>query len=142
MPLLTLRLATDPDDALAAQLAKDLTDLTQQVLGRKPEVTAVDIDFVPPHRLYVNALGQGRYRASDIDNHQKDQIIAHLTVRVTQRTLDDAPKAAYLQQAYDLLADRLGGLHPVSYLMIQEFDAVNWGYGGLTQAQRFASNWK
>jgi 4-oxalocrotonate tautomerase len=123
MPTLQLKI-TPPQPAERLQvLARRLTDLTADVLGKRREVTAVVIEELWPGRWFIG----GRPAV---------QATALLEIRVTEGTNSPEEKQTFVQAAYEELWQQLGPLAEASYVVVQEVAATDWGYGGRTQAER------
>jgi len=123
MPVLQLKI-TPPQPAERLQvLARRLTDLTADVLGKRREVTAVVIEELWPGRWFVGGRSIGGATAL-------------LEIRVTEGTNSPEEKQTFVQAAYEELWQQLGPLAEASYVVVQETPASDWGYGGRTQAER------
>lgn len=125
MPTLTLRIAPLQNPAHYAALASQLTALTAQVLHKREQVTAVMIEDMPAARFCAGGVAS-------------TQPIACLQIDITQGTNSAEEKQQFVREAYALLSRLLGALHEASYVIVRELPAGDWGYGGLTQAQRKA----
>ena len=125
MPTLNLRIAPLHNPAHYAALASQLSALTARVLHKRPEVTAVMIEDLPAARFCIG--GQASKQAA-----------ACLEIDITQGTNSAQEKQQFVREAYELLSKLLGDLHEASYVIVRELPAGDWGYGGLTQAQRQA----
>ncbi len=126
MPTLQLKLAPPVAAEVHATLARELTVLTAELLGKRPEVTALMIEELPAARWFIGA--QGVPRAT-----------AWLEISITAGTNTPAQKAAFIQAAFAALQSRLGAgqpLEPASYVIVRELPAGDWGYGGQTQEAR------
>jgi 4-oxalocrotonate tautomerase len=123
MPTLTLRLEPLPDPPLYDALAEQLTALTANILHKPPEITVVMIEDLPTTRIRIG--GEASYQA-----------IAYLDIDITTGSNTPPEKQAFVQAAHALLRQWLGDLHEASYVILRELPPENWGYGGLTQAQR------
>ncbi len=128
MPILTVRLGTAPDPHLAAAVAGDLQALTVGVLGKRPELTAVTVQFVEPPLWFIGG------RALDGAGPPS----AFVEIRVSAGSNTAAQIADYVAAVHAALRTTLGGLHEVSYVQVQEVPAAHWGWGGRTQAARAA----
>jgi len=53
MPYLHIQISGDADDALAANVARNATELTARLLGKDPSLTAVVVDFIAPSRWFI-----------------------------------------------------------------------------------------
>lgn len=126
MPTLQLKI-TPPQPAERLQvLARRLTDLTANVLGKRPEVTAVVVEELWPGRWFIAGRNAGLATAL-------------LEIRITEGTNSPEEKQTFVQAAYDELSQQLGPLAEASYVVVQEVAATDWGYGGKTQVQRRVS---
>lgn len=123
MPTLQLKI-TPPQPAERLQvLARRLTDLTENVLGKRREVTAVVIEELWPGRWFIAGRNAG-------------SATALLEIRITEGTNSVEEKQTFVQAAYEELWQQLGPLAEASYVVVQEVKATDWGYGGRTQADR------
>src|SRR6059058_965037 len=123
MPTLQLKI-TPPQPAERLQvLARRLTDLTADVLGKRRELTAVVIEELWPGRWFIGGRTAG-------------QATALLEIRITAGTNSPEEKETFVQAAYEELWQQLGPLAEASYVVVQEVAASDWGYSGRTQAQR------
>lgn len=125
MPTLSLRIAPLHNPQHYAALAAQLTELTARVLRKRREVTAVMIEDLPAARFCVGGV-------------TADQAIACLAIDITAGTNTAQEKQEFVHEAHALLRGLLGNLHEASYVIVRELPAGDWGYGGLTQAQRQA----
>jgi 4-oxalocrotonate tautomerase len=126
MPYLHLNLSAEPSPEVVSSAAEVLTRLTAQLLGKKPELTAVAVTATPRDRWFVAARplppGQSSF---------------YLDIKVTEGTNTKDEKARYVQAVFDAMAELLGELAPASYVVIQEVRADAWGYSGRTQEFRY-----
>jgi len=126
MPTLNLRVAPLQNPERYQALAHALTRITADVLGKRPEVTAVLIDDLPAARWYVGG-----------DSVQRPTALLEITV--TQGTNTAAQKAEFVARAFAELRRQLGAggaLEEASYVTVREVAATDWGYGGRTQRER------
>lgn len=126
MPTLNLKIAPLQNPGRYQALARALTGLTAQFLGKRAEVTAVIIDDLPAARWHVG--GQDTQRPT-----------ALLEISITQGTNTQAEKAAFIEAAFAELQRQLGcggPLEEASYVIVRELPASDWGYGGQTQQAR------
>jgi 4-oxalocrotonate tautomerase len=130
MPFLHLQVATAPGVHVSDdELARVLTTLAHQALGKRAEVTAVRIERVAPESWFIGGLPLAPRLQSAIQ----------LQIQVTAGTNTAAEKSAFVERAFQELSRLLGGLHTTSYVVVQELPANAWGYGGVTQAARQAA---
>ncbi len=126
MPTLNLKVAPLQNPQRYQQLAQALTHLTAQLLGKRPELTAVFIDDMPLARWFVGG-------------EPVTQATAMLEISVTAGTNSADEKAAFVSAAFAELQRQLapgGRLQKESYIIVRELPATDWGYGGETQQAR------
>lgn len=126
MPTLQLKISPPQHPVLYADLARELTAITAELLGKRPEVTAVMVEELPAARWYV-------------DSTPVQRATAWLEISITAGTNTAVQKAAFINAAFACLQDLLGGgqvLESASYVIVRELRASDWGYGGLTQETR------
>jgi 4-oxalocrotonate tautomerase len=126
MPTLNLKVAPLQNPERYAALARALTRITAQQLGKRPEVTAVTIEDLPAARWYIG----GR---------QAQQPTALLEISITRGTNTPPEKQAFIEAAFAELQRQLaegGALEEASYVIVRELPATDWGYDGVTQWER------
>ena len=112
MPTLNLKVAPLQNPGRYQRLAQELTSLTERLLGKRREVTAVMIEDLPA---------------------------ALLEISITAGTNTAEEKAAFIEAAFAELQHQLGSggpLEEASYVVVRELPATDWGYGGRTQLAR------
>jgi len=127
MPYINVRIAAPKSAETAQQVAKLLTDLAVSVLGKQREVVAVDVQFATPESWFVG----GKTVASQALN------TFFIEVKVTTGTNTRDDKAKFIAAAYDGMHAILGTVTPTSYIVTQNVDGEDWGFGGQTQAYRY-----
>ena len=126
MPYLHLNLSSEPSPEVAAGAAEVLTKLTAELLGKKPELTAVAITATPPGRWFIGARAVPASQPS-----------FYLDIKVTEGTNTKNEKARYVQAVFEAMGKLPGELAPASYVVIDEVHADAWGYSGQTQEFRY-----
>ncbi|MBX9400708.1 tautomerase family protein [Lysobacter sp. BMK333-48F3] len=127
MPHIALQISAAPDAELARAAAALVADLTVEVLGKPRELVAVAIQFVDRGHWFID----GR----SLLEHQRSAY--HLDISITDETNTKAEKARYLQRMHAGLSALLGDAHDTSYIHIIDARAAAYGYGGLSQEQRY-----
>ena len=125
MPMLSLSLTRSLDDATRLCVARALTDLTAELLHKKPALTALSIRCVAPDHWYVGAEALTPARTG-----------LFLETRVSAGTNTKDEKSRYIAEVWHTLEELLGPLEPHSYIAVLEIDADAWGYEGQTQEVR------
>lgn len=127
MPFLDVKVSRGDTPPAAGPIANDLTRLTHELLGKRREVTAVAIDWLPAEQWFI---GGESLAASGLRSF-------FLKVEITAGTNTKDQKAAFVAAVFAAMEKRLGPLAPASYVVIQEVAADAWGYAGRTQEHRY-----
>lgn len=122
MPFARLTLSPALEPATAQALAKELTDLIASGLSKHHELTSVLIETPGSVCWTIGANPQSA--------------AAQLAVEVSAGTNTEEQKRAFVAHAMALLHRAIPSLSATTYVVIQEIPATDWGYGGLTQADR------
>ncbi len=115
---------------IAEKIVAALMAHTSEVLGKKPEVTSIDINFVSPELWFV-----GGTRVSDTD-----AVTFYLDIKVTEGTNTKAEKTKYVNKVFADIDAIIGPITPASYIVIHDVRADSWGFQGLTQEFRFVQS--
>lgn len=126
MPHIVIHRSGAPDAALDQRIAQRTAALTQEVLGKAPEVTAITLLHIAPEHWRIGGrtladLGQNAF---------------HLDISVTDETNTKAEKARYIAAIHAAFAELLAPLSDVSYVHVIDARAAAYGYGGRTQEYR------
>ena len=127
MPILNVKVGARKSAALTKAIASTLSDLTTRVLHKKPEVTAIAIDYVDPDDWIV--------AGKSLSEHGKSSF--YFDIKITDETNSKEEKAQYIRESFDALSELLGNVHEESYIYVQDVRAAAYGYGGKTQEFRF-----
>ena len=127
MPILNVKVSAAPSPDLSAHINAGLVDLTQRILRKNPEVTAVAIDYVPPEHWYVGGKSLRERRQNSF----------YFDIKIVDGTNTKDEKSRYLAESFKFFEQLLGDLHPESYIHIQDVRADAYGYGGKTQEYRY-----
>ncbi len=127
MPHIALLLSGDPDESLTRDAAATLADLTERILGKRREVISVTAQYVPRDRWIIGgqSLASQKKNAFQVD------------ISVTDETNTKAEKARFIEETFQALAERIGDVHPCSYIHVIDARAAAYGYGGETQEYRY-----
>lgn len=132
MPVINLRISGEQDSALAKELALTISNLTKEVLNKKPEVTVVTVSFIANDLWFINSESLTELKTNSF----------HLTIKISDSTNLKEDKAKYIDAVHQALLLRLGKMHPVSYTAIEEMKADSYGYDGLTIEYKWINNRK
>lgn len=130
MPIISLKISGKENAALAKELALKISDLTKNVLNKKPEVTVVNVSFIPNDFWFINSESLTDLKANSF----------HLTIKISDSTNLKNEKAKYIEEVHEVLARHLDTIHPVSYTAIEEMKADAYGYDGLTIEYKWINN--
>jgi 4-oxalocrotonate tautomerase len=126
MPHINLQISGQPNAELTRRSSAAVAEITQRVLGKKPEVIAVAVQYVP-HESWI---------IGGVPLSEQNRNAFHLDISVTDETNTKAEKAQFLKEVFETLSGVIGNVHPVSYIYVIDARAAAYGYGGLTQEYR------
>lgn len=127
MPFLDVKVSRGGTPPEAGKIAAELTQLTHELLGKRREVTAVAIDWLPAEQWFI---GGESLAASGLRSF-------FLKIEITTGTNTKDQKAAFVAAVFAAMERLLGPLAPASYVVVQEVAADAWGYAGRTQEYRY-----
>lgn len=130
MPIINLQVSGQENPELAKELAIAISNLTKDVLNKRPEVTVVNVSFLSDELWFVNSKSLAELQSSSF----------HLNIKISDSTNLKLDKAKYIEAIHNTLTALLGNVHPVSYTAIQEMKADAYGYDGLTIAYKYINN--
>jgi 4-oxalocrotonate tautomerase len=126
MPYMHIHLSPGQlDVASKNRLAAGATRLLADILHKKPEVTVVQIEAASSEPWFTAGtplLQHGRTAFSE--------------VKITEGTNTKEEKSRFLAEFHRLLEDTVGRLSAPAYTVIHEVPRSDWGYDGLSQAER------
>lgn len=127
MPYIAIKVSADPSAALTRTLSDGVVQRTAQILRKKPEITAVTVEYVSPEHWIVGG--------KTLREHGKASY--WLDIKVVDGTNTKDEKAAYLREIFAFMGEVLGPLHEESYGLVHEVKADAYGFGGRTQEHRY-----
>jgi 4-oxalocrotonate tautomerase len=127
MPGIKLTVSGRPDERLSRRLATELTAFTCTTLRKKPERTMVQVHYVPHEHWFIDSRS--------LADHGKNSF--RLEVTITDGTNSRDEKSIYQKEAFALLSELIGNLHPHSNVHIIDCEPIAYGYGGITQEYRY-----
>ena len=127
MPYLNVKVSIPESSESADKIVAVLMKYTSEVLGKKPDVTSIEIDFITPDKWFV-----GGVRVND-----QKAVTFYLDIKVTDGTNTKAEKAKYVKNVFSDFESILGPITPASYIVIHDVRADSWGFQGRTQEYRF-----
>jgi 4-oxalocrotonate tautomerase len=127
MPIINVKVSATPSSEMSAQIASLLIEKTSRILKKKPELTAIAIEYVDPHHWIVGG--------TSLAVQQKNSF--YFDIKVVDETNTKTEKALYVAEVFEAFARLLGNLHPESYVYVQDVRPTAYGFGGRTQEYRF-----
>ena len=128
MPLITITTAS-PDLRIPtkARIAAEISRLSSSLLHKDPKVTAVIITSVDPEDWFC-----GGRSLTDVGLAS-----FWLDIHIVDGTNTKDEKAAFIAATFEVMGTILGPLHEESYVHVHDVRDDAYGYGGLTQGQRY-----
>lgn len=130
MPAIHLKISGKENPALAKELVQTISNLTKDILNKKPEVTVVTVSFIPDYLWFVNSQSLAELGKNSFN----------LTIKISDSTNLKEDKARFIEALHTTLATKLDNLHPVSYTAVEEMKADAYGYDGLTIEYKIIQN--
>lgn len=130
MPILNVKVSADPSPDLTSQINSLLLDITSRILKKKPELTAIAIDYVSRDHWSI-----GGKSLRDLGKNS-----VYFDIKITDETNTKDEKARYIAEAFAGFEKLLGELDEKSYVYIHDVRAPTYGYGGKTQEYRYQNS--
>lgn len=127
MPILNVKVSGDKDVQVTKKITALLLDTTTRILKKKPQVTAITIQYVPSDCWVVGGELLSEQCKSSF----------YLDIKVTDETNTKDEKAEYIREVFAGFKSILGDLHDESYIYVEDVRAAAYGYGGKTQEFRY-----
>lgn len=127
MPYLNIRIAGDESSEIAERVVSILMQHTSELLGKKPEVTSIAVDFVKPKYWFVGGCTMESQNGATF----------YLDIKITEGTNTKSQKSAYVKIVFEEMEAILGQISAASYIVIHDIGADSWGFQGKTQEYRF-----
>lgn len=127
MPILNVKVSTIQSTELTRQINELLLDITSRILGKKREVTAIAIDYVPRENWSIGGVPLSETGRNSV----------YFDIKITDETNTKDEKAQYIAEAFAGFERILGQLDEKSYIYVQDVRAAAYGYGGQTQEFRY-----
>ena len=127
MPIIQIKVAAPKSRITTRRISEHLLEVTSKVLNKKPEVTAIAIEYVDPEDWIIAGKPLSESGLASF----------YFDIRITDETNTKDEKALYIREAFEGFARILGNVHEESYIYVQDVRAASYGYGGLTQEYRY-----
>lgn len=129
MPYINIRLGCKVSNEQKQALYQQTTSLMHEVMGKKQEVTVVNILESEPQQWSVNS----------VQLTAEDAVSAFVDIKITAGTNTAEQKASMIQKTIEMLREEVDVIQEACYVVIDEIPADSWGYDGKTQAARAAN---
>jgi 4-oxalocrotonate tautomerase len=120
MPMITVRYAT-------AQRKSGLTEMIAKAASRLSVLTAVTVEQIAPEDWFIGDKSLTRHGLASF----------WLDIRIVDGTNTREEKAAFVAATFAKMSELLGPLHNESYVHVNDVRGDAYGYGGLTQNERY-----
>lgn len=130
MPKIHLTLSGNENPALAKELVIAVSQLTKDLLNKKPEVTVVTVSFIPDSLWFINSRSLEELLVSSF----------YLEIKISDSTNLKDHKSSFIAAIHQALSGKIPSIHPVSYTVIDEVKTDAYGYEGLTIEFKYINN--
>ncbi len=127
MPFLNVKVSAKKSEELSDQIASFLLEITERILRKNRDLTAIAIEYVDPVDWIIGGLSLEQQGKSSI----------YFDIKITDETNTKDEKAHFIAEAFRGFSALLGNLHEESYIYVEDVRATAYGYGGLTQEKRY-----
>ena len=127
MPILNVKVSGVASAERSQQIAQMLSQHTQEILNKKPELISIAISYIDPVHWIIGGETLAIQKKSSV----------YLDIKITDETNSKSEKAAFIKAVFKSFEGLLGDLHHESYIYVEDVRATAYGYGGLTQEYRY-----
>ena len=128
MPLITVTISTPDNNAPAkSEIAAEVSRLSSGILHKDPAVTAIIVTTVPASDWFCGGRSLADEKRSSF----------WLDIHITDGTNTKDEKADFIAETYKSMGKLLGKLHEESYVHVHDVRDDAYGFGGLTQGERY-----
>ena len=127
MPILNVKVSGDKDVQVTRKITTLLLDTTTRILKKKPEVTAITIQYVPSDCWVIGGELLSEQSKSSF----------YLDIKVTDETNTKDEKADYIREVFEGFKGILGDLHDESYIYVENVRPAAYGFGDRPQEFRY-----
>lgn len=128
MPMISIQYAAPrPQPELPRAVANAVRSLSSEILHKDASVTAIVVEEVDATKWFI----------ADKPLAEHGLAAFWLDVRITDGTNTREEKAAFIAAAFAAMDKLIGPLHTESYVHVDDARGDAYGYGGLTQNDRY-----
>src|SRR5207249_1830308 len=129
--MITVQYASlQPKSGLTNSVAKAVNRLSADILHKDPTVTAVAVEEMNPAHWFI----------ANKSLVQHGRAAFWLDIRIVEGTNTREEKAAFVAATFAKMNELIGPLHNESYVYVNEVRGDAYGYGGVTQNERYIAN--
>lgn len=128
MPMITVNYSPrKPLPGLSDSVAKAVNKLSADILRKDATITAVVVQEIEPARWFIGneSLEQHGLASFWVD------------IRIVDGTNSREEKAAFIAATFAKMKELIGPLHHESYVHVNDVRGDAYGYGGVTQNERY-----
>jgi 4-oxalocrotonate tautomerase len=126
--MVTVRYApVQPRSGLSDAVAKAANKLSADILHKNPDITAVTVEAIAPEHWLIGDKSLAQHKLASF----------WLDIRIVDGTNTREEKAAFVAATFAKMGELLGSLHSESYVHVNEVRGDAYGYGGVTQNERY-----
>jgi 4-oxalocrotonate tautomerase len=111
----------------ASAIAKAVRQISSEILHKDPNVTAIAVEQLDPANWFIADKSLAEHELAGF----------WLDIRVTDGTNTREEKAAFVAAAFSAMNRLIGPLHSESYVHVDDARGDAYGYGGVTQNERY-----
>lgn len=128
MPMITVRYAAvQRKSGLTGSIAQAANKLSADILHKNPQITAVTVEEIAAENWFIGDRSLAQHGLASF----------WLDIRIVDGTNTREEKAAFVAAAFAKMKELLGPLHDESYVHVNEVRGDAYGYGGVTQNERY-----
>lgn len=128
MPMISIQYASQRRQAeLPKAIARAAQRLSSEILHKDPNVTAVVVEEIDPAKWFIADRSLAEHGLASF----------WLDIRIVDGTNTREEKATFVAAAFATMNDLIGPLHSESYVHVDDVRGDGYGYGGLTQNERY-----
>ena len=129
MPMISIQFTTPrpTGPGIVRAVAEAARDLSAVHLRKDPAVTAVVVEEIDPANWFIADKSLAEHGLASF----------WLDIRIVDGTNTREEKAAFIGTVFAKMRELLGPLHQESYVHVDDVRGDAYGYGGLTQNERY-----
>ncbi|MFZ5674799.1 MAG: tautomerase family protein [Pseudomonadota bacterium] len=128
MPLIRIAYSSPGKEAAGGpEIAAAANRLSADILHKDPKITAVTVEKLDADSWFIGDRSVSEHGLATF----------WLDIKIVESTNTKDEKARFIAEVFATMAKLLGPLHEESYVHVHDVNGYAYGYGGLTQEQRY-----